>query len=47
MITSPPITAKQPVLAMEDTENENFAIFRDCLSTTLLERSKIKSEPKR
>ncbi|OAA71616.1 HNH endonuclease [Cordyceps fumosorosea ARSEF 2679] len=32
---------------MEEFENENFAIFRDCLSATLLETRNTKSEPKR
>ncbi|XWW96547.1 hypothetical protein V2A60_004524 [Cordyceps javanica] len=32
---------------MEESEHDNFAVFRDCLSTTLLEKEKIKSEPKR
>ncbi|OAA77357.1 hypothetical protein LEL_04180 [Akanthomyces lecanii RCEF 1005] len=32
---------------MEESENENFAIFRDCLSTTILEKRNTKSEPKR
>ncbi|KAM3505719.1 hypothetical protein MY11210_007859 [Beauveria gryllotalpidicola] len=32
---------------MEESENDNFAIFRDCLSATLLERRNVKSEPKR
>lgn len=32
---------------MDDTENENFAVFRDCLSTTLLQKNNIKTEPNR
>lgn len=32
---------------MEESEDENFAIFRDCLSTTILEKRNTKAEPKR
>lgn len=49
MITSPKqhSVATQPIIAMEEAENENFAVFRDCLSTTLLEKKNAQTEPKR
>ncbi|KAJ6783950.1 hypothetical protein PWT90_02133 [Aphanocladium album] len=49
MITSPTqlLAVPQPITIMDETEGENFAVFRDCLSTTLLEKRNTKSEPKR
>lgn len=32
---------------MNETENENYAVFRDCFSTTLLDQKHTKAEPKR
>lgn len=49
MITSPTgfALARRVPITMNEAENENFACFRDCLSTAVLEQRSVKTEPKR